>query len=39
MRRILWRPWTRPRTRAKQLMQWGLEEERAGASTFNGRGR
>ena len=38
MRCILWRQWKRPRTRAKKLMQHGLEEVRAWRSAYNGRG-
>lgn len=34
----LWRPWKRPRTRAKRLMQRGLDPGWAWRSTFNGRG-
>jgi RNA-directed DNA polymerase len=38
LRCLLWRQWKRPRTRAKRLMQRGLEETRARQSAFNGRG-
>jgi RNA-directed DNA polymerase len=38
MRCLLWRQWKRPRTRAKKLMQQGLEEIRAWKSAYNGRG-
>ena len=38
LRCILWRQWKRPYTRAKQLMQAGLPEERAFRSAFNQRG-
>lgn len=34
----LWRPWKRPWTPAKRLMQRGLDPERAWQSAFNGRG-
>ena len=34
----LWRQWKRPRTRARRLMQRGLDEARAWASANNGRG-
>ena len=32
LRCVLWRQWKRPRTRAKQLMQRGLDEARAWAA-------
>ncbi len=35
---ILWRQWKRPHTRAKNLMKYGLGEERAWKSAINGRG-
>jgi len=38
LRCILWRQWKRPRTRFQRLMQRGLGEERAKASSSNGRG-
>ena len=38
LRCVLWRQWKRPRTRAMRLMQRGLDEERAWASAYNGRG-
>jgi len=38
LRKILWRQWKRPSTRARQLMRLGLSEERAWASATNGRG-
>jgi group II intron reverse transcriptase/maturase len=38
LRCILWRQWKRPYTRAKNLMQAGLMEERAFRSAFNQRG-
>lgn len=38
LRCVLWRQWKRPRTRAKRLMQRGLDLERAWRSAFNGRG-
>ena len=38
LRCVLWRQWKRPRTRAKRLMQRGLDPERAWRSAFNGRG-
>ena len=38
LRCILWRQWKRPYTRAKRLMQRGLDEARAWASANNGRG-
>ena len=38
MRRILWKQWKRPRTRAKQLMARGIDRERARRSAYNGRG-
>ena len=38
LRCILWRQWKRPHTRAKQLMQRGLDEARACRSAYYGRG-
>lgn len=38
LRNILWRQWKRPRTRRKKLMGFGLSEETASASAYNGRG-
>jgi len=38
LRCILWRQWKRPRTRAKRLIQLGIEKTRAFASAYNGRG-
>ena len=38
LRCILWRQWKRPWTRAKKLMQRGLDRERAYTSAYNGRG-
>ncbi|WP_432821631.1 group II intron maturase-specific domain-containing protein [Trichloromonas sp.] len=38
LRCILWRQWKRGRTRYKQLRKRGMEEGRARASAFNGRG-
>ena len=38
LRKILWRQWKRPRSRAKRLMQLGLSEARAWKSATNGRG-
>lgn len=38
LRLILWRQWKRPWTRFKKLMQFGVPEERAAISAFNGRG-
>jgi hypothetical protein len=38
LRCILWRQWKRPYTRARQLMQAGLTEQRAFRSAFNQRG-
>lgn len=35
---ILWRQWKRPYTRMKNLMKYGLSEERAAMSAFNERG-
>jgi len=35
---ILWRQWKRSKTRAKNLMKYGLGEERAWKSATNGRG-
>ncbi len=38
LRKILWRQWKRPSTRAKMLMRLGLSEVRAYTSASNGRG-
>lgn len=38
LRKILWRQWKRPYTRAKMLMRLGLDEKRAWFSATNGRG-
>lgn len=37
LRLILWRQWKRPWTRFKNLMRFGIAEERAARSAFNGR--
>jgi hypothetical protein len=39
LRRILWKQWKRPRTRAKNLMRRGLSEATAWRSATNGHGR
>jgi len=38
MRCILWRQWKKPRTRLRELQRRGLDEARAAASAYNGRG-
>jgi RNA-directed DNA polymerase len=38
LRSILWRQWKKPRIRVKKLTQLGIEEARAIASAYNGRG-
>ena len=38
LRRIIWKQWKRPYTRAKNLMKRGLDEKRALKSATNGRG-
>jgi RNA-directed DNA polymerase len=38
LRRIIWKQWKRPYTRAKNLMRCGLGEARAWKSATNGRG-
>jgi len=38
LRCLLWRQWKRPRTRHQKLRAWGLDEETARASAWNGRG-
>lgn len=38
LRCIIWRQWKRPYTRAKNLMQRGLEKDRSLKSAMNGRG-
>ena len=38
LRCVLWRQWKKPWTRAKKMISFGLAEERAYISAFNGRG-
>lgn len=38
LRWILWRQWKKPRTRAKKMIQLGLNKERAWESAMNGHG-
>ena len=38
LRCILWRQWKKPRTRAKKMIQLGLDRVRALTSAYNGRG-
>jgi len=38
LRCILWRQWKKPRTRARKLMSFGLAQDRAYISAYNGRG-
>jgi RNA-directed DNA polymerase len=38
LRCIVWRQWTRPRTRIRELCRRGLDVARARASASNGRG-
>lgn len=38
LRCILWRQWKKPRTRARKMMSFGLDRERACRSAFSGRG-
>ena len=38
LRCVVWRQWKRPRTRLHELRRRGLDETRARASAFNGRG-
>lgn len=38
LRNILWRQWKKSRTRARKLMQFGLDDVRAWRSATNGRG-
>jgi RNA-directed DNA polymerase len=38
LRCILWRQWKKPRTRAKRLMERGIEQVRAYTSAYNGHG-
>ena len=38
IRLILWRQWKKPKTRAKKLIQLGIEKARAYNSAYNGRG-
>jgi RNA-directed DNA polymerase len=38
LRCILWRQWKKPRTRAKRLMERGIDQVRAYTSAYNGHG-
>jgi RNA-directed DNA polymerase len=38
LRCILWRQWKKPRTRAKRLLERGIDQICAYTSAFNGRG-
>lgn len=38
LRCLIWRQWKRPRTRARRLVQRGLDKERAWLSAYNGHG-
>ncbi len=38
LRGVIWRQWKRPRTRLHELRRRGLDETRARASAYNGRG-
>ena len=38
LRCILWRQWKTPRTRAKRLIAWGIDQARAYTSAYNGHG-
>ena len=38
LRSILWRQWKKPSTRAKKLIERGIEKARAFTSAYNGRG-
>ena len=38
LRLKLWRQWKRPHTRRKMLMRYGLNQQRASVSAYNGRG-
>lgn len=38
LRCLLWRQWKKPKTRFKKLRRYGLDEARAAASAYNGRG-
>jgi RNA-directed DNA polymerase len=38
LRCILWRQWKKPRTRAKRLMERGINQHRAYTSAYNGHG-
>jgi len=38
LRCLLWRQWKKPKTRFRKLRQYGLDEARAAASAYNGRG-
>jgi len=38
LRCVIWRHWKKPLTRAKKLIQRGMERERAYSSAYNGRG-
>lgn len=38
LRCLLWRQWKKPKTRFRKLRRYGLDEARAAASAYNGRG-
>ena len=38
LRCVIWQHWKKPFTRAKKLIQWGIEKETAYISAYNGRG-
>ena len=38
LRRILWKQWKKPKTRAKRLLQLGIDKVRAYESAYNGHG-
>jgi RNA-directed DNA polymerase len=38
LRSVLWRQWKKPRTRARKLIERGIDKERAKSSAYNGRG-
>tara|TARA_R110002096_G_scaffold24760_1_gene77902 strand:- start:220 stop:1632 length:1413 start_codon:yes stop_codon:yes gene_type:complete len=38
LRGVLWRQWKKPKTRRRKLMGLGVDEARASASAYNGRG-
>lgn len=38
LRKLIWIAWKKPKTRARQLIKWGVDPEVAWKSAYNGRG-